>query len=355
MRSARNADDSSRRAAAPGGIGVCAPRRARIPWIDGDVFDGASVRSTRRSRVLRRRIAALAVAGLLVLGLVALFLADRGGPRGAGARLPKATSAKQPGSASPERPTAGGATKPPARVALPAHLPVVLPHREVVVPILMYHRIDRLTPALSALQRALTVAPSDFAAQMRWLRQNGYRTITQIELWNALMHGAALPSKPIMLTFDDGYRDVFGQAMPVLRRFKMRATAYVITDRINGPDPSFLTWGRIRSLERNGFEIGSHSVSHADLTALDAASARRQLVVSKRTLERHLGHPDPWFAYPYGKHNAAVVALARQAGYLLAMTTTPSARQHAATPLELDRYEVLDTTRVGGLARLLGG
>ncbi len=334
---------------------MCAPRRGPIPWIDADVFDVASVRRTSRARILRRRIAALAVAGLLVLGLVALLLTEGDGSRRSGPRLPEAISAKQPGSASTERTASGGATKSKALVALPAHLPVVLPHREVVVPILMYHRIDRLTPALSPLQRGLTVAPSDFAAQMRWLSQNGYRTLTQIELWNALMHGAALPRKPVMLTFDDGYRDVFGQAMPALRRLKMHATAYVITARINGPDASFLTWGRIRSLERNGFEIGSHSVSHADLTALDAASARWQLVASKRTLERHLGHTDPWFAYPYGKHNAAVVALARQAGYLLAMTTTPSARQRAATPLELDRYEVLDTTHVGGLATLLGG
>ena len=297
--------------------------------------------SAPRSTILRRRLAAaLVLAGAVAAALVLVRPGDA--PPSHGASPPAPPPATVPRST------------PRATAALPARLPAVLPRRALTVPILMYHRIDRLSPALSPVQRGLTVPPDEFAAEMRWLHANGYRALTQRQLWNALMLGRKLPAKPVMITFDDGYRDVFGKAMPVLRALHLHATAYIITDRIDGPDPSFLTWGRIRSLERNGIEIGSHTVNHLDLTTLDAADARHQLVASKRQLEQRLGHPVRFLAYPAGKHDAAVVALARQAGYLLAVTTVPGARQHAASPLELHRYEVLDSTHVAGLAALLG-
>jgi peptidoglycan/xylan/chitin deacetylase (PgdA/CDA1 family) len=99
-------------------------------------------------------------------------------------------------------------------------------------------------------------------------------------------------------TFDDGYRDVLWNAVPVLTRLRMPATAYVITGRVSGPDSSFLTWGELRALERHGVAIGSHTVHHLELPLLSDASARRELVESRRALERHLGQPVQWFAYP---------------------------------------------------------
>ena len=110
----------------------------------------------------------------------------------------------------------------------PLTLPARLPNRELRVPILMYHRINAAPPPS---QRALTVHPRDFARQMRWLKQHGYRTITQRELYDALFLGERLGPKPILITFDDGYSDVFHKALPVLERLDMRATAYVISGR----------------------------------------------------------------------------------------------------------------------------
>jgi len=219
----------------------------------------------------------------------------------------------------------------------------------------MYHRIDLVKPTLPEITQRLTVDPRDFAAQMRWLKRHGFHAVTQLQAFDALERNARLPSKPIMITFDDGYRDVLVKASPILRRLHMPATAYVITDRLGGVLPDFLTWRQLHMLERRGFSIGSHTASHPDLTTLDDTQAYAQLRRSRNALQRHLGHPVQWFAYPAGAENGHVVALARRAGYVLAVTTQPGAHQSGADPLELHRFEILDTTGVAGVAALLGG
>lgn len=227
--------------------------------------------------------------------------------------------------------------------------------RTLEVPILMYHRIDVLRASLPPMTRALTVDPDAFAKQMSLLHAQGFHAITQAQLLAALEQGAPLPLRPVMITFDDGYRDVLWNAAPTLARLGMPATEYVITGRISGPDPSFLTWPELHALEAHGIEIGSHTVRHAALPLLSSTAARHELVNSRRALERHLGHPVLWFAYPYGAEDARVVPLVREAGYALAVTTQSGTMQSSTAPLELHRYEVLDTTTAADLLALLIG
>jgi peptidoglycan/xylan/chitin deacetylase (PgdA/CDA1 family) len=235
----------------------------------------------------------------------------------------------------------------------PLRLPARLPVREIVVPILMYHRINVPPPSAPPMTRRLTVHPAVFASQMTWLKHNGYRAVTQRELFDALVCGRPLGRKPIMITFDDGYRDTFFKAAPVLARLDMHATAYVISGRTSNGDPSFLTWGLLRGLERRGIEIGSHTVSHRDLTSLSNGAAFEELVRSRRRLERTLGHRVPWLAYPFGAYDARIERLARRAGYVLAVTTEWGSRQSARRPLALHRLRILDSTGVRGLAAML--
>lgn len=236
----------------------------------------------------------------------------------------------------------------------PLRLPTVLPNRNVVVPILMYHRINTVTSSTPAISRALTVHPADFARQMRWLKRHGYRTVTQRELFEALMCGRRLGRRPIMITFDDGYRDAFFKASPVLARLGMGATAYVVSGRISNGDPSFLTWTLLHALERRGIEIASHTVAHRDMTSLSDRRMLEDLRSSRRALERKLGHRVPWLAYPFGSYDARVERLARRAGYVLAATTRPGVVQSARRPLALTRLRILDSTGVSGLAAMLG-
>ena len=233
-------------------------------------------------------------------------------------------------------------------------LPDPLPGRTIDLPILMYHRIGPVNPSLPAVTRTLTVSPEDFAAQMGWLRANGYHAVSQLQVFKALEEGQPLPSRPVMITFDDGYRDVLWHAAPVLHRLHMPATEYVITGRVSNGDPSFLTWPQLVRLEKLGVAIGSHTVTHSDLALMPPSQALAELRDSRRSLERHLGHPVQWFAYPFGAENATVVALAERVGYVLAVTTKGGTAQSAAAPLLLHREEVTDTTGPRGLAGLVG-
>ena len=241
----------------------------------------------------------------------------------------------------------------PAGDDCPLRLKSPLPNRARVVPILMYHRIDYVTSATPAATKALTVSPEAFRHEMRWLKRHRYHAITQRRLFDALMCGRRLPRKRVVITFDDGYRDVHKYALPVLERFGMNAIAYVITSRISGVDPSFLTWKQLRDLERRGIEIGSHTVSHTALASVSDSTALAELVGSRKKLERKLGHRVPWLAYPYGSYDAQVEYLAKKAGYVLAVTTDWGALQSAERPLALERLRVSDTTGVSGLASML--
>lgn len=239
-----------------------------------------------------------------------------------------------------------GALAPSAR--FPAHLPA----RSLTVPILMYHRVGRL-PTVSDPFPGLTVQPAVFATQMEWLARHGFHAITPRQLFDALEWGASLPPRPVLITFDDGYTDILWNAAPVLHRLGWPAAAFVITDRVNGPDPSFLTWRDLRDLERDGFTIGSHTVHHPDLATLPPAQAWLELTQSRHVLQDHLRAPIDWFAYPIGAEDRRVVRLVRKAGYLLAFTTRPGVTQSAREPFLLRRYEITRSDGLAGFVALL--
>jgi peptidoglycan/xylan/chitin deacetylase (PgdA/CDA1 family) len=232
-----------------------------------------------------------------------------------------------------------------------AHAPV---RRAVRVPILMYHLVGPDGPTDPPITRALTVSARVFAAQMEWLQHVGFHAVSMRQLYDALELGGTLPSHPVAITFDDGYRDVLWYAAPLLHRLHMAATAFVITGRIDGPDPSFLTWPELDRLEALGVAIGSHTVHHLELTRLSIAQAQYELGASRRALQTRLHRPVRWFAYPAGRFDLQAEELVRRAGYLLALTTVPGSLQSGAQPYALRRYEILNTTGLAGLKALLG-
>jgi peptidoglycan/xylan/chitin deacetylase (PgdA/CDA1 family) len=237
--------------------------------------------------------------------------------------------------------------------AVPLRLPHTLPHRTIVLPILMYHRVGPHTASLRPMARALTVTAAAFAQQMRWIVARGYHPISQRQAFDALERNGPLPRRPLMITFDDGYRDVLWNAMPVLSRLHLPATAYVITSRVSGSDLSFLTWDELRQLERNGVAIGSHTVHHTELPLLSDPRALYELRASRQALEQRLHHPVQWFSYPAGRITPHAARLVRAAGYVLAVTTQPGSLQRSSEPLSLHRDEVLATTSLGDLSRML--
>jgi len=218
-------------------------------------------------------------------------------------------------------------------------VPRTLPDHFVRVPILMYHRVtDQHAP--SAAAEEFTITPAQFAAEMDWLQQNGYTPIREAALLGALVGGAPLPAHPVLITFDDGYVDGVRAILHTLvtktRRFP--ATFFVITGRIGRAD--FLSWRDLGILERNGMDIGSHTVHHTHLTQVGPARVRFEVTDSAQTLSRGLHHPIYWFSYPFGNLDPAITAAVNKAGYLLAFTTQPGTWLSTTQRLTLPRIIV---------------
>jgi peptidoglycan/xylan/chitin deacetylase (PgdA/CDA1 family) len=187
------------------------------------------------------------------------------------------------------------------------------------VPILMYHYIRVNPDPRDYMGFRLSVKPSDFAAQMDWLDRRGYHPVTTLDLVNYLNGAKGLPSKPIVLTFDDGYADFYTAAVPILRLHDFTAVAYVVSGFIGWP--GYMNAAQVRSLQGAGFEIGSHTVHHVDLTRQSGDALNYELATSKQTLERLLGRQVTAFCYPSGKFGGREANAVAAAGYVDATTT----------------------------------
>jgi peptidoglycan/xylan/chitin deacetylase (PgdA/CDA1 family) len=206
------------------------------------------------------------------------------------------------------------------------------------VPILTYHYIRVNPDRFDQMGFALSVTPADFAAEMDWLKGNGYHPITTGDLYAFLKGTRGLPSKPVVLTFDDGYADFYATALPILRAHDFRATAYVVSGFVGRP--GYMSAAQVVEADRSGIEIGSHTVNHPNLTNLSYGSVRSQLIDSKQFLERLLGHPVTSFCYPSGKVNSMVAWQVADAGYDDATTTVFGFRHTLADRLIWTRLRV---------------
>ena len=262
----------------------------------------------------------------------------------------KTQTSRPPSASAPTTtPAAKSKVQPGTRVL---SVPAKAVRSSVRVPILMYHRIAPVSTVTNAVSRDLTVTPAAFRAQMAWLAANGYRAITQEQLFRGLYEGAPLPKRPVVFTFDDGYVDGEKSVLPMLVKRKWPATFYVITGRVG--QRAFMSWRQLQHLDRAGMDIGSHTVGHRELPGLDSAGKRAQLTDSKRDLERHLHHPVYWFCYPAGRFDTASVQATKDAGYLIAVTTQPGSTVRADRPLETPRIRVRGPGSIDQLRQALG-
>jgi len=182
---------------------------------------------------------------------------------------------------------------------------------DLVVPILLYHHID-ISPSNSAYY----VSPAIFDQQMYLLHEWGYQTISVEQMVKAMKEGTELPIKPIILTFDDGSESVYTNALPILQKYNFTGTAYLVYNYIGAN--GFLNVEEVHDLYDAGWEIGSHSFSHRDLTTIPNAQ-EKEIVESRWKLQDLLGVPILSFAYPYGTYDEDSVYYARYAGYIAAM------------------------------------
>lgn len=216
---------------------------------------------------------------------------------------------------------------------------------ELVIPILLYHHVG-FFPSSSPYY----ISAYDFEQHMYLLHEWGYQTISVDLLVRAITEGAELPPKPIILTFDDGSETVNTTAFPIMQKYNFTGTVYIVSNFIG--IPNYMDEEQIRWLYANGWEVGSHSLSHADLTER-ADRQREEIIESRRRLETYLGVPVLSFAYPFGAYNEDSVRFARFAGYVAAMGLGDSSLQGAKNLYYLYRMDVIKMTDLQGFAASL--
>ncbi len=223
--------------------------------------------------------------------------------------------------------------------------------KNFAVPVLMYHRVCPLsaTEARNELTRDLTVLPEDFEQQVRYLAENGFALLSVYDVQRALLEGGSLPEKAVALTFDDGYRDNFEHAFPILRKYGASATIFLVKNTVD--DARHLTWPMIRAMRPHEVRFGSHTVSHADLPSLDDDRLDFELVESKRFLEMGLNEPVTSLAYPAGKFDDRVTGRVRAAGYLSAWKKGGGPVRPGDDPLRLPRVRVHGRTAMDDFER----
>jgi peptidoglycan/xylan/chitin deacetylase (PgdA/CDA1 family) len=235
-----------------------------------------------------------------------------------------------------------GTTTPTARPSSAPGTPITSP---VDVPIMMYHIIG---PPDRPGNEGLATSEADFAEQMDYLACAGYTTITVRQLFDAFEGTAALPEKPIVLTFDDGWAGQYTFGFPVLKSHGFVGSFAIVTGFVDQGGP-YVTWAQIEEMSRAGMEMMSHTVTHLDLGANDDATDRDQLTTSKSDLESHTGKTVDYFVYPAGEpfrsgsseRQSQVVQLLRDAGYKGALLDgTGYGGQDPAHPYELNRVRV---------------
>ncbi len=198
--------------------------------------------------------------------------------------------------------------------------------------ILSYHMIA--APRPGARFNGLRVSPRLFERQLQWLSAQGWQSFTVTEL---VARAGTLPEKSFAITFDDGYADNLFEALPLLKKYRFKATLYLVVDRFDRDwsvqrkkhhdegelkREAKLSDQQVQALLDSGcVELGSHSMTHANFLQLEAAAIGWELEESKRVLEARFGVPVTSFAYPFGLYQPRQVHLVRRAGYCSAVTT----------------------------------
>jgi peptidoglycan/xylan/chitin deacetylase (PgdA/CDA1 family) len=207
--------------------------------------------------------------------------------------------------------------------------------QRVAVPILMYHVVN--APPAGTPYPELWVSRELFASHLAALHAAGYHAVTLQRVWDAWTGRYALPSKPIVISFDDGYLSQYTHAKPALRKLGWPG---VLNLKVGNIGPGGLTKHMVRSMIGAGWEVDAHTITHPDLTKLAPAQLRTEVAGSRAILRRDFHVPVAFFCYPAGRFDATVEAAVRKAGYLAATTTQTGLAAPGGDPDALPRIRV---------------
>lgn len=216
-----------------------------------------------------------------------------------------------------------------------ASVPLPAAEDDEKVLVLNYHMVNRMFISLA-------IDPEDFDWQMKYLVDHGYHTISPEELYAFLEGKGTLPDRPVLITFDDGYVDNYTNAYPILKKYNLKATIFIVTGFVS-ERKGYLTWDQLREMEQHGITAQSHTVTHAPLPELSDERIREELVVSKQQAEAELGHPIEFIAYPTGVHDLHIVGIAKEAGYKGGFTVKYGNVDRSSNVYAMERVPVFRT------------
>lgn len=178
------------------------------------------------------------------------------------------------------------------------------------IPVLMYHKIGDDKDNDAVIREDL------FREQMKFLKDNGYNPLTMDQLYDYVVNGAAVPEKPVVLTFDDGYADTYSIVYPIMKEYGFAATVFINPGDVG----TRLTWDQVREMHENGITISNHGFQHIEMGQLSEAKQIENITKAQEALAKEVGIKDnPWFCYPYGDKNEFTDAATKKAGIKMSM------------------------------------
>lgn len=211
------------------------------------------------------------------------------------------------------------------------------------LPILTYHAVESVAREHETLppNQALYLVKRDlFERQMRFLAEQRFRTLLVDELIAVAQGRSSLPEQVVCLTFDDGSASDYQVAFPILKKYHLKATFFVVTDRVG--TPGYVTWDQLREMSAHGMSVQSHSRTHPFMSQCTPFQVKEELRLSKEAIERHMGKAVEVFAVPGGDWNEQCRLAAKECGYRAVCTSRPGIN---ARKLELDELERLSVRR----------
>ncbi len=209
----------------------------------------------------------------------------------------------------------------------------------VRVPVFIYHSVYPNFEGETKAQKGFSVTPEELDVQLRYLKDNGYTVVSLDDLERFVAQGTTTVQKPVVLTFDDGWKNEYEYAFPLLKKYGFTATFFIFTNPI-GKDKRFMTWEQVLEMDKAGMTIADHTLSHPYLTKMPIEKERQEIFESKKILEEKLGKPVTHFATPFGQTNDILVALLKEAGFTTGRTTFWGASHTKDDLLHLSGYLV---------------
>jgi peptidoglycan/xylan/chitin deacetylase (PgdA/CDA1 family) len=208
-------------------------------------------------------------------------------------------------------------------------LKIASPSATFRVPILLYHYVEYVQNKKDKLRMELNITPNVFDEQVKTLKDAGYTFMTAKELGEILNGQMQMPDKPVLLTFDDGHWDFATEVLPILKKYNVKATAYIITGFIGGSD--FMSQSQLQDVvDSNLVDVGAHTVHHLSLKGQSYLVAQKEIDDSKTWLEDNYHLNVVSFAYPNGSFDLQSVVLVKDDGFTTAVSTVPGVEQNQA-------------------------